>query len=154
VSVRRAERGDVAAIVTLWRALLEAHASIDPAFAPRAGAAAGLVDAVRHALDDSDAALWVVQLDGACVGFCSARIERAPRAVREQCRVAIDEIAVAASQRRSGHGRALAEAAFAWAKERGAERVEIRVAARNATGQAFWRALGFGDFVDVLHRQL
>jgi hypothetical protein len=33
-------------------------------------------------------------------------------------------------------------------------RVEVRVAARNAEGQAFWRALGFGDFVDVLDRRL
>lgn len=154
MSVRRAERGDVAAIATLWRALLETHAAIDPAFAPRADAAAGLADAVRRSLDDSGAALWVAEWTGACVGFCSARVERAPRAAHEPCRVAIDEIVVAASQRRSGLGRALAQAALAWAKERGAERVEVRVAAGNATGQAFWRALGFGDFVDVLHRRL
>jgi hypothetical protein len=33
-------------------------------------------------------------------------------------------------------------------------RVEVRVAARNRVGQAFWRGLGFEDFVDVLDRQL
>ena len=36
----------------------------------------------------------------------------------------------------------------------GATRVEVRVAAYNDAGQAFWRAQGFGDFMDVLHRRL
>ena len=38
--------------------------------------------------------------------------------------------------------------------ERGVGRVEVRVAAANAEGQAFWRSLGFGDHVHVLHRKL
>jgi hypothetical protein len=33
-------------------------------------------------------------------------------------------------------------------------RVEVRVAVRNAEGQAFWRALGYDDLVDVLQRPL
>jgi hypothetical protein len=33
-------------------------------------------------------------------------------------------------------------------------RVEVRVAARNSEGQAFWRALGFHDLMDVLQRRL
>ena len=33
-------------------------------------------------------------------------------------------------------------------------RVGVRVAARNADAQAFWRGQGFGDFVDVLDRRL
>jgi len=78
----------------------------------------------------------------------------APASLAETGRVSITELFVRDSGRRSGLGRALAEAAFAWAKERGAERVEVRVAVRNAAGQGFWRALGFGDFVDVLHRRL
>jgi N-acetylglutamate synthase len=61
---------------------------------------------------------------------------------------------VAPAARRRGIGRALAGAALAWAQAAGAARVEVRVAARNPGGQAFWRALGFADFVDVLDRRL
>jgi hypothetical protein len=32
--------------------------------------------------------------------------------------------------------------------------VVVRVAVRNAEGQAFWRALGFSDWMDVLERRL
>jgi GNAT superfamily N-acetyltransferase len=56
--------------------------------------------------------------------------------------------------RRRGLGRSLAEAALAWARARGVTRVEVRVAAGNAEGQAFWRSLRFGDLVDVLQRRL
>ena len=39
-------------------------------------------------------------------------------------------------------------------RRNGMKRVEVRVASRNPEGQAFWRALGFGDLMDVLHRRL
>jgi ribosomal protein S18 acetylase RimI-like enzyme len=154
VSVRRAVRGDAAAIAALWRSLFETHAAIDPAFALREGAETKLVIAVLRALDDRGAAVWVAEREGACVAFCTARVEHATTLASEACRVAIDEIAVSAAWRRGGLGRELVEAALAWAKQCGAQRVEVRVAARNTAGQAFWRALGFGDFVDVLDRRL
>jgi len=154
VSVRRAECGDAAAIAALWRSLFETHAAIDPAFALREGAERKLEVAVLRSLDDRGAAVWVAEREGACGAFCAARVERATTLAREACRVAIDEIAVAAEWRRGGLGRALIEAALAWAKQCGAERIEVRVAVRNAAGQAFWRSLGFGDFVDVLDRRL
>ena len=55
---------------------------------------------------------------------------------------------------RSGIGRALCDAALAWASERGQRRVEVRVAVGNVEGQGFWRALGFRDLMDVLQRRL
>jgi GNAT superfamily N-acetyltransferase len=61
---------------------------------------------------------------------------------------------VEAAERRCGLGCALVAEALAWARERGAARVEVRVGARNPEAQAFWRAQGFGDFVDVLDRRL
>ena len=49
---------------------------------------------------------------------------------------------------------ALVDAALDWLRERGAARVEIQVAAGNREGQAFWRAMGFGDLMDVLHKRI
>jgi GNAT superfamily N-acetyltransferase len=82
------------------------------------------------------------------------QLQHAPVVAVEAHRVEITELVVARGARRGGRGRALVEAALAWARERGAARVEVRVAARNAAGQAFWRSLGFGAFVDVLDRRL
>jgi len=61
---------------------------------------------------------------------------------------------VSANERRRGVGRALAERALLWVEEQGVERCEVRVADANVEGQRFWRALGFGDLMDVLQRRL
>lgn len=154
VGVARARGADAPAVAALWRALLEAHAAIDPAFGLRPGAAAALEAATARLLDDRDAGLWVWREGGRALGFCAARVERAPQPLAETARAEITELWVEAGARRRGVGRALAEAAAAWTRERGAQRLEVRASARNRGAQAFWRALGFADFVDVLDRRL
>lgn len=154
VAVRTARAADAEAIATSWRTLLELHAGIDAAFAVRESAADGLADEFRRAIARNAGRVWVAEEAGRFAGFCAAHVEPAPPALAERSRCVITELAVEPSARRRGVGRALAEAALAWARERGAARVEVRVAARNSEAQAFWRALGFGDFVDVLDRRL
>jgi len=153
-AARPARRTDVAAVAALWAALVEEHAALDPAFAVRAGAAAELPAAVERMLRDPAAALWVWEAPTGVAGFCAAQRRAAPPAAAERARVEITELAVAPEARRRGAGRALVAAALAWAAAGGAPRIEVRVAARNPAGQAFWRALGFADFVDVLDRRL
>jgi ribosomal protein S18 acetylase RimI-like enzyme len=149
VTPRRARRGDLAAIAELWRQLVDHHSESLPRTTS---------DVPAHALDallrDAACAAWIAERDERAVGFCAVRVETAPPGVRESACAQITELYVRPEARRCGAGRALVDAAFAWARERGAERVEVRVAARNAEGQAFWRSLGFGAFVDVLDRRL
>jgi ribosomal protein S18 acetylase RimI-like enzyme len=151
---RRAERRDLEQLLPLWRGLLDHHADRDPAFALASGADAALRRAVSAALRDADGAIFVWDADGALGALCVARVAQAPHGVRERARAEITEIAVQAALRRRGVGRALARAALDWAAAHGAARAEVRVSARNPEGQGFWRALGFGDFVDVLERRL
>jgi ribosomal protein S18 acetylase RimI-like enzyme len=152
---RPARRADVAVVAALWAALVEEHAARDPAFAVRPGAVGELPAAVESILRDPAAALWVwEERPGTVAGFCAAQHRTAPPASAERARVEITELAVAPGARRRGIGRALVGAALGWATAAGVGRVEVRVAARNPGGQAFWRALGFADFVDVLDRRL
>jgi GNAT superfamily N-acetyltransferase len=105
-------------------------------------------------LRDPVAALFVCEDPGGLAGFCSVRVERAPELLAESARAEIGELGVRSPCRRRGIGRALVEAACAWARSQGAERVQARVVARNAEARAFWRALGYEAFVDVLQRRL
>jgi GNAT superfamily N-acetyltransferase len=152
--IRRATRDDTDAIARLWRELLDLHAGIDPVHGLRGGGGAALAVEVRRALGAAAAALWVAEQHAGVVGFCLARHEQAPPLAVEASRVVVTELLVERTARRRGIGRALVAAALDWARAGGAARVEVRVAARNAEGQAFWRAQGFGDFVDVLDRRL
>jgi hypothetical protein len=45
-------------------------------------------------------------------------------------------------------------AALGWVRDRGVDRVVVRVFRDNAAGLAFWRAQGFGALMDVLERRL
>ena len=151
---RRAEARDRAALAELLGQVLAHQAALEPAFALRPDVGAELAGLIGRQLRDPDAAVFVWEDAGGLVGFCSVRLERAPGALAEAARSEITELGVRPDRRRRGVGRALVEAACGWARSRAAARVEVRVAARNAEGQAFWRALGYESLVDVLHRRL
>jgi ribosomal protein S18 acetylase RimI-like enzyme len=153
--VRRAGLRDLDAVAALWTVLTAHHEKIDPVFAVRGGADLEIRRLVEAMLRDPDGAVFVCESKpGGLLGFCVVRVDRAPPILVERERAEITDLLVRASARRSGLGRKLVESASAWVKERGLDRCEVRVAAHNEEGQAFWRALGFGDLMDVLQRPL
>lgn len=162
VRVRRGTPADFAEIVRHWSAITRHHESIDPLFRQREDAEPWIRDLVGQMLRDPDTEVFVAEpvaqagpaADGRLVGICVVRIDRAPPILEETVRAEITDLGVSPELRRRGIGRALAEAALAWVRERGVRRVEVRVAAGNPEGQAFWRALGFGELFHVLHRRL
>ena len=153
-AVRRAVARDLDRVAALWCAITEHHARLDPLFTLRPDAAAEIDALLRTQLADPDAAVFVWEERGDVPGFCIVRIDRAPPILAETTRAEITDLGVRPAVRRRGIGRALAAAATGWARGCGVRRVEVQVASRNAEGQAFWRALGYGDLMDVLHRRL
>ena len=86
--------------------------------------------------------------------MCIVRIDRAPPILEEIERAEITDLGVRESFRRRGIGRALLGEALQWVAASGVNRVEVQVAHGNVEGQGFWRAAGFADFMDVLHKRL
>jgi len=153
-SLRRAGANDLTGLVELWIEVTAHHAALDPLFTIRPNARPVIERLIGSQLRDTDAAIFVVDSSDALTGFCCVRIDRAPPILEETRRAEITDLGVQAAHRRRGLGRLLAAAALDWSAERGVDRVEVRVASRNAEGQAFWRELGFGDLMDVLQRRL
>jgi len=153
--IRRAGPRDLDAVAVLWLAIGEHHAGLHPLFALRPDPDAEARELMRRLLRDPEALVLVAEgpegrLEGLCV-VC--RLEASPVA-RERERAEITDLGVVPERRRRGIGRALAEAALAWVRERRIPHVAVRVAHANPGAQAFWRRLGFGDLVDVLVRPL
>jgi ribosomal protein S18 acetylase RimI-like enzyme len=153
-AVRRAGAGDLDPLASLWTALGEHHAELDPAFALRPDAAPEIRRLLLAQLRDPEAAFFLWEEGGRALGFAQVRVDAAPPILVETRRAEIVDLAVRADARRRGIGSALLAAALDWVRDRDVERVEVRVAAANAAGQGFWRARGFGDWMDVLHRRL
>jgi GNAT superfamily N-acetyltransferase len=154
--VRRAGSRDLEAATALWLKLGEHHAAIDPAFAQRRDPVAheAALEIARTLLADPDAALFLWDEEGRSLGLCVVRMGRAPEVAVERERAEISDLWVEPAARRAGVGRTLVEAALDWIRERDVPRVTVRVLRANQDGQAFWRALGWGDFLDVLQRRL
>lgn len=153
-AVRVARHRDLDGLGELWRELMQHHAPLDPHYALAAGADAVWLRHAAELLAGRSGAVFVSGDEGFPRAFCTVEVRRASPVLAESPRAEITDLFVSADLRRTGRGRDLVEAALAWLREREIVRVEVRVAAANADGQAFWRALGWGDFVDVLQRRL
>jgi GNAT superfamily N-acetyltransferase len=153
-AIRRASLRDLDQLTALWRAINAHHSHLDPLFTERSEAAAEARELVRAQLADDDMAFFVCERAGELVGFCAARIDRAPPILVEVERAQITDLYVVETLRRRGIARALVAAALDWVRARRVARIEVRVVSGNREGQAFWRSLGFVDLLDVLHRRL
>lgn len=152
--VRPARTQDLDRVAALWSAITHHHAHLDPLFTMRPDADGELRELLSALLRDRDAEILVYDVGGDLQGMCIVRIDHAPPILQEVERAEITDVGVREGLRRRGIGRLLVREALRWVAASGVERVEVQVAHGNAEGQGFWRALGFGDFMDVLHKRL
>lgn len=119
VQVRAAEPGEEAALLSLYEWLFAPPGSRPSQWDDRRAEVA-----MRAAIESHDAAVLVAQAgDGALVGFCTAYQDI--HSVRFGYRAWIEDLAVDPNRRSQGVGKALLDAAKAWAKERGATHLEL-----------------------------
>lgn len=154
--VRPARPQEIDRVAALWGLITDHHAGLDPLFRMRRGPVAEgeLRELLRALQRDPDAEIFVFDHAGTPEGLCIVRIDRAPPILEETERAEISDVGVRPTFRRRGVARRLVEAAQGWVRDRGVARIEIQVARGNAEGQAFWRAMGYGHLMDVLHKRL
>jgi ribosomal protein S18 acetylase RimI-like enzyme len=152
--VRVSVMQDLDRVAALWTAITLHHEPLEPVFRMRRDADGELRELLGALQRDPDAAILVYDDAGDLPGMCIVRIDRSPPIMYEVERAEITDLGVREDARRRGIGRALALEALDWVRESGVERVEVQVAVANIDGQAFWRSLGFGDLMDVLHKRL
>ena len=153
LAVRRAAARELDRVAALWTLLLAHHAG-EPGLAPARAPEGALRAHLAEIAASRDALLVVADRAGALDGFAVARIVRRPGLFAETKRGEIEALFVRTEVRRGGVGRALADETLRWLAERRLGRAALTVAAGNAEGQRFWRALGFNDAMDVLERPL
>lgn len=152
--VREAETRDLDRVAALWTSITHHHQSMDPVFQMRPDADDQIKALLLTLYRDPEARIFVYDDEGDVSGLCIVRIDHSPPIMRETGRAEITDLGVREDLRRSGIGTRLVEEALNWVRTSGIERVEIHVAKGNPAGQGFWRARGFGDLMDVLHKRL
>lgn len=156
LTTRRAEARDASALGTLGATLMRTHYAFDPQRFLAAGrdAERGYASFLSSQLEDDEAVVLVADLDGRIVGYVYAGLE--PMSWKELRGPAgfIHDIMVADDVQGAGAGRALADAAIAWLRERGAPRVLLWTAERNERAQRLFQRLGFRRTMIEMTREL
>jgi len=142
--IREAGGGDAAALLAAYEWLFEPPGARPSQWDPER-ASARLDDLVAA----GDASMFVADVDGAVVGICSVYLDI--DSVRFGRRAWVEDLAVHAEHRSAGHGKALLDAAKAWARERGATHLELDSSDARAAAHRFyererptWRSACFG----------
>lgn len=135
MNVRRADAGDIPALVALLGQLF----AIEDEFAfDEAVQARGL----RLLLAEPRAAAFVAERDGRVIGMASAQL--LVSTARGGTVATIEDVIVDHAARGGGIGRALLEAAEAWARAQGALRLQLLADRENPGALDFYHRLEFG----------
>jgi GNAT superfamily N-acetyltransferase len=145
VSIRRAVASDAQRLGTLGAMLMRTHYAFDPQRFLAAGdqAARGYANFLESQLDDEESVVFVAEQAIGIVGYVYAGLE--PMSWKELRGPAafIHDVMIEQDAQGSGAGTALIDAAIAWARERGAARVMLWTAERNAKAQRLFERTGF-----------
>jgi GNAT superfamily N-acetyltransferase len=117
-TIREAGPGEEDAIVPLYEWLFA-----PPGMRPGAWDEERAGVALREAIDSNDSAVLVAVSEGTLVGFLTAYLDL--MSVRFGRRAWVEDFAVQPERRSEGIGKALLDAAKAWARERGATHLEL-----------------------------
>ena len=150
--IRPARIGDLAAIIGLWRELQNITAAFDPRLKLNSDAADWFVNYLEEQLDNTSAAVVVAEKDERVVGYTFGQVMRRPTLLSGDCGY-IADICVQSDARGQGIGRSLHGWLKAWFVAQGITAVELQVVRANPASQAFWRKMGYNDFLRTLRSE-
>ncbi len=117
-TVRAAVAGEVERVMGMYEWLFAPPGSVPPLWDP--GRAR---EAIAEAIAGEESVILVAEHRAELLGFCSAYIDL--NSVRYGLRCWVEDLAVSPEHRSEGSGKALLDAAKAWARERGATHLEL-----------------------------
>ncbi len=150
--IRPAETLDLPAILTLWRALQDSNAAYDPRLTLNSEAEAWFLGYLRDNLDNPNMAVFVADCGGSVVGYTFGQVMLRPT-LKSGDTGYIADVCVKDGRRREGIGRQLHSRLKAWFLSRGITAVEVQVVRANPASQAFWRKMGYNDFLRTLRSE-
>jgi GNAT superfamily N-acetyltransferase len=131
-TIRAAEPGEEGRVVPLYEWLFAPPGEVPPRWDTKRAAVA-----LRQAIDSHDCAVILAEAEGGeLIGLCTGYLDL--HSVRYGYRVWVEDLAVHPGHRSHGVGKALLDAAKAWARERGATHLELDSAETRSDAHRFY----------------
>ena len=153
IQIRAARSDDLPAVVGLWRQLQDINAALDPRLALSAGAADWFLGYLGDQLDNPSMAVLVADHEKMVVGYTFGQIMQRPTLLSGDCGY-IADVCVRDGWRGRGIGRQLHGRLRAWFLARGITAIEVQIVRANPASQAFWRKMGYNDFLRTLRTEI
>src|SRR6478609_9479057 len=155
VIIRRAEARDLPGMAALAGQLVRQHHDFDALrFMLIPNVESGYARFFASELSDPDALIFAAEVDCRVVGYAYARLEpRDWNALLDSCG-ALHDIFVGEGQRRQGVARLLLDAVRDGLRDKGAPRLVLHTASKNAGARQFFAKLGFRETMVELTAEL
>lgn len=147
MNIRIARLDDLNAIKELWREMMDFHRARDEYFSRSERGHERHGEYVRRNIESPEWLVIVADEDQSVIGFAMGKIDSYPPVYKHTHFGFVADIVVNESFRGRGIGRELYNQMLPWFREQGIDRVEINVASTNEVSQAFWRRMGFREYV-------
>ncbi len=148
--VRPAVSGDIPRLAELWQEKRLLLMQADRRFGLLPDAAVRWAAAAETWLNDERCALLVAEDDTLIYGYIIVWIQAAPPGASPALYGWVTDVAVDAHRRAGGVGRMLVEVGRDWLAQRDITTMVAQAARRYPLEQAFWRALGATDWIELL----
>lgn len=148
IIIRRATLEDLEAVLDLWQEMMDYHARLDRRFQPAEDGRDHFREVVQEWMVDDTWHVLVAEVGGEVIGYVIGRVAENPPVFDMRYFGYVTDICVAADWRRMGVGRRLFLALCDWFRRRGLTVIQLNAAAFNPVSQAFWREMGFRDFLE------
>ena len=141
--IRPAEKRDIPRLYEMLGQILRLHAALRPDVF-RADREKFDPEELAELLEREDRPSFVADEDSVCVGYalCEIKERQCPQFVKRRI-LYLDDLCVDESARGRGIGRALIDHLLGFAKEIGADSLELNVWECNADAVAFYERMGF-----------
>ena len=145
LTIRPAQASDLDLLPALYRPADDLAAELLPGFFKPTSDYERSRSEIEAQIADADALLLVAEDARGIVGLLMAALRKSPpwAGFVHRRYVEVVDLAVDAAARREGVGKRLMEAAEAWARERGADSVDLTVVEGNAPALALYESLGY-----------
>lgn len=154
VTIRLATLTDIPSMAKLWHEKQVLFQQSDQRLLLDSDAVTHWSRAAAEWVQDERSAVYVGIADNDVLGYVVCQLQEAPPGLAPERLGAVTEMTMDLHSTRGGLARALLAAARQWFSRQGTAQIIIYVPRRQPVEQAFWRALGATEWIDVMWMKL
>ena len=154
INIRRALPGDLPELSNIWYEKMVLQQQIDRRFILMENARQKWLEYVTEYVTHQRNAMWVAELNTNLAGYLIARLQDSPPGLHPETIGCISDMALDIHNPQPGLGQQLLAVARAWFVEHQVHNIIANVPRRQVVDQAFWRAQGATEWMDLMWLKL